>query len=173
MIYFKVMAEWWKSIQNWEWDNQNNLEGGRKRVRDRPGAEENQMSKEAGEIAMERNGSRQQDFFCCCCWLIDCVGACRPPVVAGSLLLPYGFQRWSSDHQLGPLPTGPSGQHMTKRFQSNSYQAASISNRVWKGGKKVWGKKKLVLGTNESSSRSSSTLDVMIIHKHMQAFLQC
>lgn len=63
MIYFKVMAEWWKSIQNWEWDNQNNLEGGRKRVRDRPGAEENQMSKEDENIAMGRNGSRQQDFF--------------------------------------------------------------------------------------------------------------
>lgn len=63
MIYFKVMAGWWKSIQNWEWDNQNNLEGGRKQVRDRPGAEENQMNKEDGEIAMERNGSRQQDLL--------------------------------------------------------------------------------------------------------------
>lgn len=63
MIYFEVIAEWWKSIQNWEWDNQNNLEGGRKQVGDRPGAEENKISKEDGKIAMERNGSRQQDFF--------------------------------------------------------------------------------------------------------------
>lgn len=78
MIYFKVIAEWWKSIQNWEWDNQNNLEGGRKQVRDRPGTEENKMSKDDGKIAMERNGSRQQDFFffnLLIDWLCGCMQA--------------------------------------------------------------------------------------------------
>lgn len=34
-------------------------------------------------------------------------------------------------------------------------------------GEKVWSKRKLVLGTNESSSSSSYTLGSMIIHKQM------
>lgn len=117
-LYFKVIGEWWKSMQT---------ESGRIKTTDFElkwfETERDLRQKKGGrwEIGQELrvrwgsrrgnilgwNRSRQKETYC---------GCMHASWVVGSLLLSWGSRDKTQITRCGPLPTEPSGQHMTEGF---------------------------------------------------------